>query len=777
MNSRLCALLLEDVQKDVEILQEMLFLEGFDMHFDVVETESDFVSKLKLHNYDIIFADFTLPSFNGEEALMLAKKICPYVPFIFISGTIGEDRAVELLKQGATDYVLKHRMERLAFVTKRALDAVIQLDKFRQKEIELQTNRRLLQNVINNAPDAILIKDINGRYLLVNEAAEKVLGKSGAEIIGKDDTFFFSASEAQMLMDLDKKVLESQASQTFEEVVTLADGNIHIFSTIKSPMFDDFGKPTGLFGIARDITERKTTEEAIRQERILLRTLIDNLPDAIYVKDDKGRKLAANAVDLKIMNCTSEAEIIGKTDLEIFDTEAGERGYTEDMSVLQTGLPLLNHEDCFTDEEGVQHWRLTSKIPLFNEQQKVIGLVGVGRDITERRKSEEQLIIAKEKAEESDRLKTAFLHNISHEIRTPMNAIIGFSRALNDSDLVAEKRQQFTDIIIQSSENLLSIITDIISIATIEVGQEKIIEKEIDINETLMRLYNHFSLNAKKQNISFNLTPFITDKGNRILIDENKFIQILNNLLSNALKFTHHGYVNFGYKIIEESANAPSFLQFFVEDSGIGIPSEMHKEIFERFRQVENTAVRNYGGSGLGLSITKAYVELLGGKIWLNSELGKGSTFYFTIPLKWAKKLPSFEKQLTNNANHDIKPNITVLIAEDEASNFMLLKELLSGLHIHILWAKNGLEAVEICTSNRNIDLVLMDIKMPIMDGFEATKQIRKFMPDIPIIAQTAYTSDVDKDKAIACGCSNFISKPLKREFLVSIIKEQLCNI
>jgi CheY-like chemotaxis protein len=261
------------------------------------------------------------------------------------------------------------------------------------------------------------------------------------------------------------------------------------------------------------------------------------------------------------------------------------------------------------------------------------------------------------------------------------------------------------------------------------------------------------------------------------LIDENKFVQILNSLLSNALKFTQHGYINFGYKIVEESMNASSFLQFFVEDSGIGIPLEMHKEIFERFRQVENTAVRNYGGSGLGLSIAKAYVELLGGKIWLNSELGKGSTFYFTIPLKWAKKLPSSEQQLTNSVNIDIKPNITVLIAEDEASNFLLLKELLSGLHINILWAKNGLQAVEICKSNRNIDLVLMDIKMPIMDGFEATKLIREFMPNIPIVSQTAYTSDVDKDKAIACGCSKFISKPLKREFLVSIVKEQLRNI
>jgi PAS domain S-box-containing protein len=498
MKTKLYALVLEDIRKDAELLNEILSGEGFDMEMDVVETETDFVLNLKRHNYDIIFADFTLPSFNGQAALELAKNICPNIPFICISGTIGEDRAVELLKQGATDYVLKDRMERLAMATRRALEATIQLNKFRQTEIELQTNRRLLQTIINNALDTIYIKDLNGKYLLVNEAAEKAIGKTAHEIVGKDDNFFFSPTEAQRIIDIDKKVIETTLPITYEESLTLIDGNIHIFHTIKCPMFDDYGKPNGLFGIARDITERKLMEQHLTE--------------------------------------------------------------------------------------------------------------------------------AKEKAEESDRLKTAFLQNISHEIRTPMNAIIGFANFLNEPNLAPDKRQHFTEIITQSSEHLLCIISDILSIATIESGQERIVKKEFDLNTIFRNLQEQFSLIAENKNISLNLVPFSPGNEMRIISDEIKLIQILTNLISNAIKFTQQGHVNWGYTKKE------NYLEFFIEDTGIGIPHEMYDEIFKRFRQVESTMTRQFGGSGLGLSISKAYIELLGGKIWLNSEIGKGSVFYFTIP-------------------------------------------------------------------------------------------------------------------------------------------------
>lgn len=387
---------------------------------------------------------------------------------------------------------------------------------------------------------------------------------------------------------------------------------------------------------------------------------------------------------------------------------------------------------------------------------------------TERKQAEEELVLAKEKAEESDRLKTAFLHNISHEIRTPMNAIVGFSELLKDPELLSETRNHFTDIIIQNSYQLLSIISDIISIATIEAGQVKTTEKEIDLNSTLKLLSEQFQQKNQKQNVCLMVKNPLPDNEAFILSDETKLVQILTNLIGNAIKFTMQGHVKFGYSVKGNE------LEFFVEDTGIGIPPEMQQEVFKRFSQVESTLARQFGGSGLGLSISKAYVELLGGKMWLNSELDKGSTFYFTLPYKKAQKNTFSEKQFANSIKTEVKITKTLLIAEDEDSNFMLLKEVLSDFSINIIRAINGIEAINICKMNKDINLVLMDIKMPVMDGYEATRQIKGFMPNLPIIAQTAYSTDIDKNKALACGCNDFISKPYKKEFLICKIKEQL---
>jgi signal transduction histidine kinase/DNA-binding response OmpR family regulator len=388
--------------------------------------------------------------------------------------------------------------------------------------------------------------------------------------------------------------------------------------------------------------------------------------------------------------------------------------------------------------------------------------------IDELNQTNNELVVAKEKAEESDRLKTAFLHNISHEVRTPMNAIIGFSEFLVEPDLAPDKRKVFTDIIMQNCYQLLSVISDIISIATIEAGQVKITESEIDLNPTLKQLQEQFLQKAQKQNVAFILKNLLPDDEANIITDDVKLVQILSKLLDNALKFTKQGYVNFGYKVKGDE------LEFFVKDTGIGIPREMYDEIFIRFNQVESTTAREFGGSGLGLPISKAYIELLGGKVWLSSELGKGSTFYFTVPYKKAKK--SIADKLVTETKVDPQATKTLLIAEDEESNFLLLKEVLSSLNFSLIWAKNGEDAIEICKS-QEVDLVLMDLKMPILDGYEATMRIKDFKPNLTIIAQSAYTTDLDKRKAQICGCSDFITKPIKKEVLITKIKEQLYKL
>lgn len=389
-------------------------------------------------------------------------------------------------------------------------------------------------------------------------------------------------------------------------------------------------------------------------------------------------------------------------------------------------------------------------------------------EIEVRKRTEADLIVAKEKAEESDRLKTAFLHNISHEVRTPMNAIIGFSGLLGEPTIASEKQVQFIDIITQSCYQLLGIITDIISIATIEAGQESTAEERVDLNMIMKQTYELFRPKCQAKGLTLVSENLLLHDEVLIISDETKLIQILTKLLDNAIKFTREGYVNFGYSVNEKE------IEFYVEDTGIGISPEMQQEIFKHFSQVESTGAREFGGSGLGLSISKAYVELLGGEVWLKSELGKGSTFYFTIPYKKTTgKIAAAGTHSIAEVETDKTLAKTLLIVEDEESNYRLLEEIFASMNLNLLWAKNGEEAISI-SKEREVDLILMDLKMPVMDGFEATLRIKDFKPNLPIIAQTAYTSDFDKSQALLCGCIDYISKPIKRELLISKITENL---
>ena len=513
--------------------------------------------------------------------------------------------------------------------------------------------------------------------------------------------------------------------------------------------------------------EREKVQLALRNSEEKFRKIFENTQDVFYQVEKNGTILEISPSITRLSEYERE-ELIGKSS-NVFYYDLEERKQLLDH--IEEKGEVWDYEVRIVTKSGEIKYVSVNAHALLNENNEPIGIEGSLRDITERKQMEIDLTNAKIKAEESDRLKTSFLQNISHEIRTPMNAIIGFSEILNDPDLPQEKCKHFTDIIIQNSYQLLSIINDIVSIASIEANQVNINTKKINLNNSLALLYDQFLTNANEKNIKLFYVPPTQIIDGWIVTDETKLIQILTNLLRNALKFTSEGIIRFGYELKGDS------IQFFVEDTGIGIGKDMQQDIFKRFRQVEKTATRQFGGSGLGLSISKAYVELLGGEIWVESELDKGSIFYFTIPYKKAS-----DNSLGNEAAQ-IKINIeeviprTILIAEDEDSNFILLEQLLASLNLNIIWAKNGLEAVEICKSKQHdIDLVLMDIKMPIMDGYEATRQIKNVFPDLQIIAQTAYSTKADIEKAIASGCSDLISKPIDYKVLIAKVKERIMN-
>lgn len=537
------------------------------------------------------------------------------------------------------------------------------------------------------------------------------------------------------------------------------------FEVTHNPIYDDENKIIGVAVMAKNITVARKVEEKLKTSEKSYRRLFESAKDGILILDAiSGKILDVNPFITEMLGY-SYRELLGKELWEIgaFNNIAASKNAFIELQTKE----YIRFEDMPLETKGGKQINVEFISNVYLVDNKKVIQCNI-RDITDRKIAAGQLITAKNKAEESDRLKTAFLHNVSHEIRTPMNAIVGFSGFLNDPGLIPEKRKEFTDIIIQSSEQLLSIITDIVNIASIEAGQEKIQENEININLICKLINEQFFPKVPDKKVTLSLKTILPDDKALIITDTTKLTQILTNLIGNALKFTQQGYVNFGYTVKD------SQLEFYVEDTGIGIPLDMQDVIFNRFRQVETTVSRQFGGSGLGLSISKAYVEMLGGKMWLTSELGKGSVFYFTIPYKKLnpKGLPGIPP--INKLNFEFKKTKTLLIAEDEDSNFMLLEILLSDMGINIIRAVNGIEAVEFCKSNPQIDLVLMDIKMPVMDGYEATIRIKEFKPGLPIIAQTAYSSETDKNKALACGCSDFMTKPIKRELLLSKINEQL---
>ncbi|ALO14044.1 Autoinducer 2 sensor kinase/phosphatase LuxQ [Salinivirga cyanobacteriivorans] len=382
----------------------------------------------------------------------------------------------------------------------------------------------------------------------------------------------------------------------------------------------------------------------------------------------------------------------------------------------------------------------------------------------ELRQANEELLEAKEKAEESDRLKTAFLQNMSHEIRTPLNAISGFSGMLNKPELNDVKRQKFVSIIQNSSRQLVAIISDILTISALDTKQEKLNISKVNINDVIEELFSIFKPGAEKQNIALKTKKPLSNGQSVIYTDKTKITQIFTNLLSNALKFTHEGSVLMGYAVKTDSE--PAEIEFYVKDSGIGMTPNQQKIIFERFQQAHKSINKLYGGTGLGLSISKGFAEMMGGKIWVESKPNKGSTFYFTIPFKPVNKTDKATSSSVQNAGPG-----TILVAEDEELNFVLIEEYLTTLNVNLIHAKDGQETVDICKKNPDINLVLMDIKMPKITGDEAAKIIKQLKPSLPIVAQSAYVQEHDIDR-FSDIFDAYLAKPITEEVLKQTVNK-----
>ncbi len=520
---------------------------------------------------------------------------------------------------------------------------------------------------------------------------------------------------------------------------------------------------------------RRNVEDLIKksEERFELAMRASN--DGLYDWD---------LVNKKIYYSPRWKSILGYNDDEIPNDINAWRSLTEpegrEASLLKLKEAINQKIDHYNVEFKMKHkdghWVhiLSRAHIIYDEQGKAIRAVGTHFDLTEQIKAQEKIKSALKKAEESDRLKSAFLANMSHEIRTPMNGILGFASLLKEDDLSKEDINRYVSIIQQSGTRLLNIINNLIDISKIEAGQMDLTFETYDLNEQINYLFEFFKPETDKKNLTLRVKPAFKNKPLIFYSDKEKMYAILTNLIKNSIKYSHEGEIEFGYTIKDDNTNKT--IEFFVKDTGIGIPEERQKAVFDRFVQADIEDKKAYEGAGLGLAISKAYVEMLGGSIGVESN-EKGSRFYFTIPFAGNNSAATLLKHKTPRKRVEklMPKSHKILIAEDEDVSFNYLSILLKHYsNFEIIRGYNGREAIDIIKKQPDISLILMDVKMPVMSGYEASKKIREFNKEIVIIAQTAFALEGDREKVLEAGCNDYISKPINKAELISKLNQWL---
>ncbi|MCF8356787.1 MAG: PAS domain S-box protein [Melioribacteraceae bacterium] len=888
---------LEDSLRDLEIIQEQLIDAGYLFDLTHVKNETEFTSSLLKNKYDIILSDFKLPGFDGFDALKIRNEICPAVPFICVSGAIGEEKAIELMKQGAVDYVLKDRPKRLPYAVKRALEEAKEKESHQKAVNALIYSENRFKQVAENANEWIWEVDQEGVYTYASPVVQSLLGYSADEIVGKMHFYdFFIPNKKEELKKAAMEIFARRESfRNFENPNIHKDGHLLILETSGCPIFSNDGNFIGYRGVDADLTEQKIAENALRESLERYSAVAKSANDAIISSDNMGIIIDWNKGAEKIFGFT-ESEIIGKDLTEIiphgyrklhieginrlnrggehrvigktielvglhkngieipvelslaeWETSSGKfftviirditaRKQSEEellklsravqqspASVVITNpegeINYVNEKFCevtgYSIEEvigknprifksehhdkklyedlwntilsghewkgemlnkkknGDLYWESELISPLVNNNGDITNFVAIKEDITEKKRIQEELVNAKEKAEEMIKVKSYFFANMSHELRTPFVAIMGYTEILY-SEIEDDAQKVMLNGIFDASKRMLETLNNILVLTNVEFEGIELNFTKVHLNDVLDSLLSEYIISASKKGLQLS----INNRNEHLIFtsDERVFREIISNLLNNAVKYTETGKIEIQSMLENKEGEKQLVIQ--VIDTGIGIPRDKHKSIFDEFRQVSEGKTRSFEGTGLGLAIAKKMIDLLGGTISVDSELGRGSKFIVRLPVE------------INNSNyvlvnHSDKINSqllkdeefldkNLLYVEDDRSSQDIVKRALSD-NYNLDIVCNAAEALEKITS-KVYDVFLIDINLgQAIDGLKLVAQLNSIAKYklTPKIAVTAFACEEDREEFLKKGFTHYISKP----FLIDDFKELLSKI
>lgn len=638
-----------------------------------------------------------------------------------------------------------------------------------KKTSQLRASKENLRITLNSIGEAMIATDIDGQIIRMNPVAECLTGWPAHQAIGQPLEHIFQIVDpltGKTIKNAAQKVLASGETErmTNHTLMKSRDGNQYHIADSGAPIRDDNGTITGVVVIFRDVSDSHKMQESLRQNEAKYRSLIEDSNDAIFLCINQKFEIVNKKFEKLFGYDNTQLTNINFDLFQIIAPQSRHQ-FKKGLEKLFHGEPLETHFEIDGICKSGKQINLDISVSYINYKDG-LALQGTLRDISQQKRNQEELIQARDKAKESDRLKSVFLANMSHEIRTPMNGILGFSELLKKSDLSIEQKNAYIKVIEQSGHRMLTTINDLIDISKIEAGQMEVKHTEFNLNDQLDYLHDFFEAELAGKNIQYTKQPGLSHSKATLRSDQDKVLAIFTNLLKNAVKFTQTGEIVFGYRRKDDQ------LECFVRDTGSGIPPERLKAIFDRFVQADLDATKAHEGSGLGLSIAKAYVKMLGGQIHVKSELNHGSEFRFTLPyqdLSPQRIEPTVENSAPNSIEHH---NMVMLIVDDEEYARAYLTALFERKCKKLFLANNGAEAITICQQNNNINIVLLDIKMPGINGYETLKQIKQINPNLKVIAQTAYAMASDRKNAIDAGFDAYISKPINKMVLFELIDQ-----